>query len=60
MDRRSLAFGPEDEPCLMVMALWDDEPVEEDEQWSTACAWLADEPKTSPSDGRRHSNAGDA
>lgn len=48
MDRRPLAFEPEDDDCLRVVALWDDEPVDEDELWSAACSWLADEADDEP------------
>lgn len=39
---------PEDDGVLRVMALWDDEPVDEDEQWSAACAWLANDGEDEP------------
>jgi hypothetical protein len=47
---------PEDEGCLTVMALWDEESVDEDEQWPAVCAWLADE-WTQPCYGVEHPGA---
>ena len=38
-----VAVERENDGCLTVMALGDDEPVDEDEQWAALCAWLADE-----------------